>query len=68
MFDVSFSENMHFDTGFSENINPIREHESLVGRDKENQHPIEAITELSQRLQDASGEALSNIELETLLK
>ncbi len=44
-----------------------REHERLTGRDKPEQHPIDAITDLPVSLENLQTVALTNQEIEDLL-
>lgn len=44
-----------------------KEHERLTGRDKPNQHPIQAITDLPTSLENLQTIALTNQEIENLL-
>lgn len=68
----TISEN-YFNVGFDMNTNlGESDHSKLVNRDLPDQHPIEAITdlqsELDEKLEDSDLQALSNIEIENLLR
>ena len=81
MIDVTFSKsNTTFDANFSEGSNSFEtdleenpggvslDHQTLVGRDSPDQHPIDSITGLGSRLEEFPNESLTNLEIERLLK
>lgn len=54
-FDFSISDNdnnkqIDLDTSTTVNVNKTSDHNKLINRDMENQHPIEAITSLTEEL------------------
>lgn len=44
------------------------DHAALINRDADDQHPIKAITKLKETLEERPSEALSNQDIENLLK
>lgn len=71
--DVDFNVNPETDESFSPGFSEVTEvttddHRKLINRDAENQHPISSITGLSEELESKPGEALTNLEIESLLK
>lgn len=70
-FGATFDEsNTHLNASFGEGVGSSAptEHETLTGRDKPEQHPIAAITALDESLVEATGERITNQELEEMLK
>ena len=81
-FDGGMTESsINFDTDFSVNETEIEDstfgqgalgsllkHSLLQGRDNPDQHPITAVTGLEAELETRPSKALSNLELESLLK
>lgn len=68
-FNMTSETNESFSPGFSEFTEVTTDdHTKLINRDAENQHPISSITGLSEELGSRPGEALTNLEIESLLK
>lgn len=70
-FNMTFSADEIFTTEMTQIVEVVTsDHRDLLHRDAENQHPIEAITNLDTQLQNrvVSGDTLTNEDIESILK
>ena len=70
-FNMTFSADETFPTKMTQIVEVVTsDHRDLLHRDAENQHPIEAITNLDTQLQNrvVSGDSLTNEDIESILK
>ena len=70
-FNMTFSADETFQTEMTQIVEVVTsDHRDLLHRDAEDQHPIEAITNLDTQLQNrvVSGDSLTNEDIESILK
>lgn len=70
-FNMAFSADETFQTEMTQIVEVVTsDHRDLLHRDAEDQHPIEAITNLDTQLQNrvVSGDSLTNEDIESILK
>lgn len=70
---TSFETNFAQEKRFSAEVEQVTEvatndHRQLLHRDADNAHPMSSITGLTEELESKPGEALTNLEIESLLK
>ena len=69
-FNMTFSADETFQTKMTQIVEVVTtDHRDLLHRDAENQHPIEAITNLDTQLQNrvVSGDTLTNEDIESII-
>lgn len=67
-FNAEFDDSETFETKMTEVVTVSNsDHTQLINRDKPNQHPIQAITDLATELESRPDGALSNIDIQNIL-